>query len=176
MNYWHNDKASSAESREGRPLIKENAGQPNRYPTQSGKSVSQGLAGVRKAARENKEMKFTASLHHLTGDLLRVSFKLLLFKEESCARSRRGQRMLPRLHGFGVDIGAAVEVVLDAADTLATFMRNGMPDPVRSTKVFDQLIVTAAEATKARHPPVAIFGECVHLFCAQGNAEAAIQM
>jgi hypothetical protein len=56
------------------PLIKENAGQPNTYPTQSGKGVSQGLASVRKAARENKEMKFTALLHHLTIDLLRESF------------------------------------------------------------------------------------------------------
>ena len=36
--------------------------------------MSQGLAGVRKAARENKEMKFTALLHHLTIDLLRESF------------------------------------------------------------------------------------------------------
>jgi group II intron reverse transcriptase/maturase len=36
--------------------------------------VSQGLASVRKAARDNKEMKFTALLHHLTVDLLRESF------------------------------------------------------------------------------------------------------
>ncbi|HWO33467.1 MAG TPA: hypothetical protein VNO32_32120, partial [Candidatus Acidoferrum sp.] len=68
------DGTSPGESGEGRPLIKENAGQPNTYPTQSGKSVSQGLAGVRKAARENKEMKLTALLHHLTVDLLRDSF------------------------------------------------------------------------------------------------------
>ena len=53
---------------------KENVRQSNTYPTQSEKSVSQGLAGVRKAARENKEMKFTALLHHLTVDLLRESF------------------------------------------------------------------------------------------------------
>ena len=71
MNYSNNDKTSSAESREGRPLIKENAGQPSTCSTQSGKHVSQGLAGVRKAARENKEMKFTALLHHLTVDLRR---------------------------------------------------------------------------------------------------------
>ena len=87
MNYSNNDKTSSAESREGRPLIKENAGHPNTYPTQSGKGVSQGLAGVRKAARENKEMKFTAVLHHLTVDLLRESFYFI--KEESCTRSGR---------------------------------------------------------------------------------------
>src|SRR6516225_11935234 len=74
MNHSNNDKTSSAESREGRPLIKENAGQPNMYPTQSGKGVSQGLAGVRKAARENKEMKFTALFTHLTVNLLRESF------------------------------------------------------------------------------------------------------
>ena len=73
MNHSNKDTRSSAESGEGRPLIKENAGLPNTYPTQSGKGVSQGLAGVRKAARINKEMKFTALLHHLTVDLLRES-------------------------------------------------------------------------------------------------------
>ena len=74
MNHSNKDTKTSAESGEGRPLIKENAGPPNTYPTQSGKGVSQGLAGVRKAAREHKGMKFTALLHHLTVDLLRESF------------------------------------------------------------------------------------------------------
>jgi|SRR5579859_2309819 len=74
MNHSNKNGRPLAESEEGRPLIKENARQPNTYPTQSGESVSQGLAGVRKAARENKEMKFTALLHHLTVDLLRESF------------------------------------------------------------------------------------------------------
>ena len=74
MNHSNNDGKPLAESEEGRPLIKENACQPNTYPTQSEKGVSQGLAGVRKAARENKERKFTALLHHLTVDLLRESF------------------------------------------------------------------------------------------------------
>jgi RNA-directed DNA polymerase len=77
MNHSNKDGTSSAEGGEGRPLIKENAHQPSTYSTQSGKGVSQGLAGVRKAARENKEMKFTALLHHLTVDLLRESFHSL---------------------------------------------------------------------------------------------------
>jgi RNA-directed DNA polymerase len=34
--------------------------------------VSQGLAGVRKTARENKEMRFTSLLHHVSVDLLYV--------------------------------------------------------------------------------------------------------
>jgi len=74
MNHSNKDGTSPAESGEGRPPIKENVGQPNTYSTQSGKGVSQGLAGVRKAAKNNKEMKFTALLHHLTVDLLRESF------------------------------------------------------------------------------------------------------
>src|SRR6266705_5153050 len=74
MNQSNKDRKPSAENEEGRPLIKENAGQPNTHPTQSGERVSQGLAGVRKVARDNKEMKFTALLHHLTVELLRESF------------------------------------------------------------------------------------------------------
>ena len=74
MNHSNKDGKLFAENGEGSPLVKENIRQPNTYPTQSEKRVSQGLAGVRKAARENKEMKFTALLHHLTIDLLRGSF------------------------------------------------------------------------------------------------------
>ena len=74
MNHSNKGGNSAAESGEGRPLIKENARQPNTSPTQSRERVSQGLAGVRKAAGNNKEMKFTALLHHLTVDLLRESF------------------------------------------------------------------------------------------------------
>jgi len=55
-------------------MNKENTHQPSTSPTQSETRVSQGLEGVRKAARENKELKFTALLHHLTVDLLRESF------------------------------------------------------------------------------------------------------
>ena len=74
MNHSNKDGKASAESGEGRPLIKENVRQPNTSPTQSGECVSQGLAGVRKAAGKNKEMKFTALLHHLTVELLREGF------------------------------------------------------------------------------------------------------
>jgi RNA-directed DNA polymerase len=66
-----------AEGLEGRPRTKENAGQAYTHPTQSGKGVSQGLAGVREAARERKKEKFTALAHHLTVDLLKQSFQAL---------------------------------------------------------------------------------------------------
>jgi len=45
--------------------------------TQSGNGMSQGLDGVRKAAKERKQERFTSLLHHLTVDLLRDSFYAL---------------------------------------------------------------------------------------------------
>jgi len=77
MNRTNKGGEPLAEREEGRPLIKENTHQPSTSPTQSGTGVSQGLAGVRKAAKERKEMKFTALLHHLTVGLLRESFYAL---------------------------------------------------------------------------------------------------
>src|ERR1051325_3327903 len=77
MNHSNKSGQPPAESEEGRPLIKENTHQLSTHSTQSEARVSQGLAGVRKAARERKEMKFTALLHHLTVALLRNSFYAL---------------------------------------------------------------------------------------------------
>ena len=62
--------------REGRRL-KENIGQSRMRPTQSGKCMSQGLSGVRQAARARKQERFTALLHHLSVGLLRDSFYAL---------------------------------------------------------------------------------------------------
>jgi RNA-directed DNA polymerase len=58
-------------------LTKENTHQSSTQPTQSGERVSQGLAGVRRAAKARKGEKFTALLHHLTTGLLRDSFYAL---------------------------------------------------------------------------------------------------
>jgi group II intron reverse transcriptase/maturase len=77
MNHPNKDGKPSAEGEEGRPVIKENTHQPNTLSTQGEADVSQGLVRVRKAAREHKEMKFTALLHHMTIDLLRESFYAL---------------------------------------------------------------------------------------------------
>jgi group II intron reverse transcriptase/maturase len=77
MNHSNKDGKPAAEGEEGRPLIKENTHQPSTSSTQSEIRVSQGLAGVRRAAKERKGMKFTALLHHVTVGLLRESFYAL---------------------------------------------------------------------------------------------------
>ncbi|MBA3969165.1 MAG: group II intron reverse transcriptase/maturase [Gemmatimonadetes bacterium] len=74
MNHSNKSGEPPAESEEGKTLVKENTHQSSTSSTQSEIRVSQGLAGVRKAARECKEMKFTTLLHHLTIGLLREGF------------------------------------------------------------------------------------------------------
>ena len=54
MNHSNKSGKPPAESEEGRPLIKENTHQLSTHSTQSGVRVSQGLAGVRRAARERR--------------------------------------------------------------------------------------------------------------------------
>jgi RNA-directed DNA polymerase len=66
-----------AEIGEGRAQMEENNVQPHMRPTQSEKRMSQGLDGVRKAAKERTQERFTALLHHLNVDLLRDSFYAL---------------------------------------------------------------------------------------------------
>jgi RNA-directed DNA polymerase len=67
----------SAEAGEGRAQARENIVQSHMRPTQSGKRMSQGLHGVRKAARRRKQERFTSLLHHLNVGLLRDSFYAL---------------------------------------------------------------------------------------------------
>jgi len=77
VNLLNKEEQSSAEAEEGRARAKENTVQSNTSPTQSGVRVSQGLSGVRKAARERRKERFTVLLPHLTVDLLRDSFLAL---------------------------------------------------------------------------------------------------
>jgi group II intron reverse transcriptase/maturase len=67
----------SAEAGEGRAQTKENIVPSHMHLTQSGQRMSQGLDGVRKVARERKQERFTALLHHLSVELLRGSFYAL---------------------------------------------------------------------------------------------------
>jgi group II intron reverse transcriptase/maturase len=67
--------ASSAEAVEGRDLTKGNAPQQNTLRTQSRESVQSELEAIRKAAKGNKKMRFTALLHHIYDiNVLREAF------------------------------------------------------------------------------------------------------
>src|SRR5919205_969550 len=64
----------AAEAMERRAGAEENASQQRTRRAQNRESVSQALERVREAARLRKKERFTALFHHITVDLLRLSF------------------------------------------------------------------------------------------------------
>jgi len=88
--------------------------------------------------------------------------------------------LLATLQAHGVDIVAAIEqgryISLDVADTLSTFMVNGLPDAARFLRVAGNLVAAAAKASKGERPRVAACGECAPILWAQGRADAAVQV
>jgi RNA-directed DNA polymerase len=98
----------SAEAVEGRAQTKENIVQSHMHPTQSGKRMSQGLDGVRKAARERRQERFTALLHHLSVGLLRDSFYALQRKASPGVDGVTWQEYETRLEGRLIDLHSRV--------------------------------------------------------------------
>ena len=80
VNRPNNGAPPSAEVGEERVQAKENIAHARTRPTQRGACGSQELRGVRKAAQDRKQERFTALLHHRTVDLLRDSFFALKWK------------------------------------------------------------------------------------------------
>lgn len=68
------ERSVVAEPPEGRGRTKEKAGQSAMDSTQSESAMVSGLERLRQRAKEDKNTRFTALLHHVTVDLLRESF------------------------------------------------------------------------------------------------------
>jgi hypothetical protein len=66
-----------AEDVEERPLTKENMEQPHLCRTLSRESGPSGLDRVRRVAKGDRKLRFSALLHHVTVDLLRSSYQSL---------------------------------------------------------------------------------------------------
>src|SRR5215467_2756875 len=67
----------AAEPVEPRPGTEGNANQQSTLRTQGRERVTQALGRVRQAARQRKKEQFTALLHHITVDTLRVAYYAL---------------------------------------------------------------------------------------------------
>jgi signal transduction histidine kinase len=85
-----------------------------------------------------------------------------------------------RLEAVGLDLARAVTqgryVALDAATTLATFMRDGWPDAARFADLLGSILAHATAAAMGKCPRVAVFGEMVALLWAEGKREAALRL
>jgi CheY-like chemotaxis protein len=88
--------------------------------------------------------------------------------------------LLQELQTRGIDGAAAMEkgrlTIVDAAETLATFMVNDLPDPVRFFKAAGDLVAEAVKTAKGKPSRVLACGELAPALWAQGNGDAAIQL
>jgi signal transduction histidine kinase len=88
--------------------------------------------------------------------------------------------LVHRLMERGLDATLATKqgrfVLLDAAETLAQFMRDGRPDWTCFSPLIGGVIERAKSAASGEHPRVAAFGEMVALLVADGNPEAAVEL
>src|SRR6267378_1571695 len=108
VNQPNNEGKPSAEAGEGRAQIEENTVQSHMRPTKSGQRMSQGLRGVRQAAKERKQERFTALLHHLSVGLLRDSFYALQRKASPGVDGMRWQEYETGLEDRLVDLHSRV--------------------------------------------------------------------
>ncbi len=88
--------------------------------------------------------------------------------------------LVSRLKAQGLDVDAATQqgayIQLDVAETLSTFMVNGMPDSTRFFEVVGGLIEAAAKAARPEHCGVVVCGECSPTLWAEGKTDAAIRV
>src|ERR1700690_218168 len=85
-----------------------------------------------------------------------------------------------RLKSRGLDAAKAIEqgryILMDAAETLAKFMRDGWPDAELFTEAVGSALGQAAVAAGGMNSHISAFGEMVALLWIQGNAEAAVRL
>lgn len=112
---------------------------------------------------------------HFVGTALKSGNAAILI-----ATQAHREKLLDRLHAFGLDVSVAIEqgryIALDNAETLSTFMVDDLPDPARFSKVTRDLIARTAESVRGEHARIAACGECAPLLWERGNAEGAVRL
>jgi DNA-binding NarL/FixJ family response regulator len=118
---------------------------------------------------------FLDSFAHFIGTALKSGRGAIAVITES----HRGG-LVSRLQAQGLDVDAATQqgtfIQLDVAETLSTFMVNGMPDTTRFFEIAGGLIEAAAKAARQEHYGVVVCGECSPTLWAEGKADAAIRV
>jgi KaiC/GvpD/RAD55 family RecA-like ATPase len=96
------------------------------------------------------------------------------------ATAEHREHLLKQLQNCGVDVRLHARqgryVMLDTSETLATFMRDGMPDAklFRTTAV--GILDEARRSARSQAKRLTVFGEMVAVLWDQGNHAAALQL
>ena len=108
--------------------------------------MSQGLSGVRKRAKERKQEKFTALLHHLTVDLLRESYFALQRRAAPGVDGETWQQYGAGLEGRLIDLHSRVHRgAYRAKPARRTYIKksDGRPRPLGIAALEDKIVQQA---------------------------------
>jgi signal transduction histidine kinase len=131
--------------------------------------------------RHSHSAQFYRDDAYLIDELSRYIGAALIAGESAVVIATKAHResLAQQLQSRGLEITLAVKqgryVALDAAETMAKFMRDGWPNAALFTDVADSILRPLAEAAGA-HPQIAAFGEMVALLWEQGNSEGAVRL
>jgi DNA-binding NarL/FixJ family response regulator len=123
----------------------------------------------------SKDASLEDGLAHFIGNALKTGRAAIVVATEL---HRNGLDL--RLRAFGLDVNTAASqgryIQVEATEAISAFAVDNRLDSSRFQELFASLIAKAAEAAGNDGKRVAVFGECVQLMYARGNAETAIQM
>jgi DNA-binding NarL/FixJ family response regulator len=112
---------------------------------------------------------------HFLGAVLKNGSAAIVIATELCR-----DKILARLHAYGLDMSAAIQqgryMALDNAEAVSTFMVNDLPEPAQFDRVTGDLLTRAAKSVNGEYARVAACGECAPLLWEQGNAEGAVRL
>ncbi len=115
------------------------------------------------------------SLGHYIGTALAAGHVAVVI-----ATQARRDALAIQLKARGLDTSLVFKqgryVPLDAAETLAQFIREGWPDAARFTEVMGSIIAQASAAVEGDKHRVVMFGEMVTLLWAEEKPEAALRL
>ena len=96
------------------------------------------------------------------------------------ATAAHRDQLVAQLDKAGVDVRAVARdgrfTMIDAKETLATFMRNGMPIRGLFMASVGGLLVEAKKAARSKDQGLTVFGEMVALLWDEGKQEAALEL
>jgi PAS domain S-box-containing protein/excisionase family DNA binding protein len=138
---------------------------------ESGERAAGGRGGEHVTQFYEEEASFLDAASTFIGAALRAGDAGVVLATEA---HRAG--LEERLRSAGLDLIAACNegryVALDAAETLASFMVDGAPDPERFVSVIGGVVAQASAGGRRVHA----FGEMVALLAADGNHASAIRL
>lgn len=122
-----------------------------------------------------QEMDLITRLCAIVSTSLRLGDAVLIV-----ATQNHRHQLVSELEKAGIDVRTSARdgryIMLDAAETLSTFMLDGSPDPIRFSASVGTVLEDARARAKSKNQGLTVFGEMVAVLWDGGQKEAALAL